>query len=56
MHHHKPCPHCGSHRAWSWNRAEQVHLVRCPRCHCAWNLQGDLLRFGKRCPLQGKVR
>ncbi len=50
MHHHKPCPHDGTPRIAVLHRRRQTWEIRCPKCHCRWDLQGTVLYFGSRYP------
>ena len=47
---HGPCPHCRSPLDWLKLGGQDTVLVRCRKCHCRWNVFGELLRWGKGCP------
>ena len=51
MHHFNRCPHCHVTRDIIYAGPERRPAVRCRQCRCRWNLQGDMLYFGLRCPL-----
>ncbi len=52
---HQPCPHCRCPRDWIFFKGRQRYVVRCRTCHCRWNVMGELIKWGRRCPVYVRV-